>query len=257
MLDFDDFTAKRGAVGRGAIARRAERLGKMVGGHEFDDEHMAPIDGDRSAPPLAFHIIYADTKQNLTGRCITLRNLQEELEEVRVTAYCHLRHALRSFIASRIVETTDLATGEVHEDGLAYFSSHPLLRHTTADVLASRSGEILAVHECRDEIIILNFVGASDGHFDDDELDEVVKHVLNRCPEEGLSEGEIRRRVRSFVPDEYSFSRALDRICRGSGDARALVRSLRRVVDADGELDPEEVAFTIEIENRLGAAGRL
>lgn len=257
MLNFDDFAAQRAVVGRGAIALRAERLGKMVGGHDSDDEHMALVDGDHSAPPLAFHIIYADTKQNLTGRCITLRNLQQELEEVRVTAYCHLRHALRSFIASRIVETTDLATGEVHEDGLAYFSTHPLLRHTTPDTLASRSGEILAVHECRDEIIILNFVGASDGHFDENELDEVVKHVLNRCPEEGFSEREIRRRIQSFVPDEFAFSRALGRLCHGSGDPKELMRSLRRLADADGELDPEEVAFTIEIENRLREAGRL
>lgn len=67
----------------------------------------------------------------------------------------------------------------------------------------------------------------------------------------------IRRRLRSWVPDERAFDRALKRICDGEGDAEALMRTMRRVIDADGEIDLEEVAFADEVQKRLQAAGRL
>ena len=63
--------------------------------------------------------------------------------------------------------------------------------------------------------------------------------------------------MKAFVPDEGAFVRALRRICEGSGEPRRLLRSMRRVVDADGEVDPEEVTFVTEIEAELRAAGRI
>jgi hypothetical protein len=162
----------------------------------------------------------------------------------------------RAFMASRVVEATDLATGEVFEDGLEYFGTHPLLEGG-ADAIVNLSLETLALQECRDEIILLSFVAAADEIFDEDECDEVVKHVMNRFPEEGVRQAEIRRRVRNFVPDERAFEKALERMCKGGGDASALMRSMRRVIDADGDYDFEEMAFAEEIEGRLRAAGRL
>ncbi|MDO9429864.1 MAG: TerB family tellurite resistance protein [Phenylobacterium sp.] len=255
-LNLDHFVTARVAFRRRLTGARAERLGKRIGGSEFDDHGMLVEVDDPPAPPLAFHMVYSDAKQQLSGRCITLRNLLHEVAEVRLTAYCHMRNALRTFVASRVVELTDLATGEVHEDGLAYFRQHPLLGHATADDLTNRSAELLAVQACRDEIIILSFVGASDGDFDEDEQNEILKHVLLSVDEQ-LNENEVRRRVQSWVPDERAFERALARICAGEGDAKALMRSMRRVIDADGEVDSEEVAFASEVQTRLIQAGRL
>ena len=126
----------------------------------------------------------------------------------------------------------------------------------TAGSLAALSPEVIALQECRDEIVILSFIGAADGDLDEDEQEEIVRHVMMRADED-LDEATIRRRVRSWSPDERAFDRALARLCGGSGDARALVRSMRRVVDADGEIDPEEIAFVAEVEDRLKAAGRI
>jgi hypothetical protein len=256
MLSLDHFVTARAALRRRISEARAERLGRPIRGSEFDDEGMLVEADDPPAPPMAFHLLYSDAKQQISGRCVTLRNLLHEIADVRLTAYCHMRHAMRTFVASRVVEATDLATGEVHEDGLAYFRTHPLLQHMTADDLAYRSSELLAVQACRDEIIILSFVGAADGDFDEAEQDEIVKHVLLSA-DEPLDEGEVRRRVASWIPDERAFDRALSRMCSGEGDAKALMRSMRRVVDADGEVDAEEVAFVSEIQDRLVAAGRL
>ena len=74
--------------------------------------------------------------------------------------------------------------------------------------------------------------------------------------DEPLRESVIRQRVRSWVPDERAFDRALNRLCAGEGDPVALMRSMRRVIDADGEVDPEEVAFASEVQKRLVAAGQ-
>lgn len=255
-LSLDHFVTARSAFRRRQMSTRAERFGRPILGHEFDDHGMRIEVDDPPAPPIAFHLIYRDAKNSLTGRCVTLRNILHEVTDVRLTAICHLRSALRMFMASRVVEATDLATGEVHEDGLAFFREHPMLRWMTADEAGAKSNELLTLQECRDEIIILSFVGASDGDFDDEEQEQIVRHVMLRS-DEPLNEAMVRQRVRSLVPDERAFERALNRLCAGEGDPVSLMRSMRRVIDADGEIDPEEVAFASEVDRRLRAAGRL
>jgi len=253
----EDFVNARAVLARRNASRQAARFERKVHGPDLDASDMIQDFGDPTAPPLAIHMLYSDTHGNLSGRCVTLRSLQEQVADIRVTGYCHMRHALRTFLASRAVEVTDLATGEVHENGLAFFRSHPLLRHLTADALAAMSPAMAAVQECRDEIILLSFLAASDGDFADSELDAIVTHVLDAVPEEEVTEHEVRAKVKAFVPDEGAFAQALRRICGGSGEPRRLLRSMRRVVDADGEVDPEEVTFVTEIEAELRAAGRI
>lgn len=256
VLQLDHFVTARAGFRRRQTEARAERLGRMIGGDAFDDHGMLiDVDGP-PAPPMAFHLIYGNAKNELTGRCVTLQSLKDEVAEVRLWAYCYLRQGVKCFLASRVVEATDLSTGEVHQDGLAFFRDHPMLKPLTADGLAQLSAEVIALQECRDEIIVLSFVGASDGDFDEDEQEEIVKHVMFRS-DEPLREAIVRQRVRSWVPDERAFDRALNRLCSGEGDVRALMRSMRRVIDADGEVDPEEVAFASEVQKRLTEAGRL
>jgi len=256
MLTLDHFVTARAGFRRRLSEDRAVRLGREIKGHEFDDHGMLiEVDGP-PAPPMAFHLIYSDSRNQLTGRCVTLQAIKGEISDIRLWAYCYLRTQMRSFVASRVVEATDLSTGEVHEDALGFFQSHPLLAHLTADRLAAMSPELIALQECRDEIVVLSFIGASDGDFDDDEQDEILKHVMMRS-DEALDETYVRRRLRSWVPDERAFDRALNRICEGAGDATALMRTMRRVIDADGEIDAEEVAFADEVQKRLRAAGRL
>lgn len=256
MLALDHFVTARGGFRRRLSAARAERLGRAIKGQEFDDHGMLIEVEGPPAPPMAFHLVYSDARNQLSGRCVTLQAIREEIADLRLWAYCHMRLAMRAFVASRVVEATDLSTGEVHEDGLAFFREHPLLKPLTADAVSAMSPELIALQECRDEIIILSFVGAADGEFDEDEQEQIVRHVMLRS-DEPLSESIIRQRVRSWAPDERAFERALARMCAGEGDAAFMMRSMRRVIDADGEVDPEEVAFANEVQSRLMAAGRL
>lgn len=257
MLTTEHFVRARATLARRHAARQAHRYARPIHGPQIDPAEMIVDFADPPAPPLALHLVYSDASGRLSGRCVTLRKLKAEVGEVRVTAFCHMRDRLRTFLGSRAVEVTDLATGEVHEDGLEFFAAHPLLQGMTADDLAARSPALLAVQECRDELILLSVLAAADGELHEVELDAMVSHVLDAVPDEAVTEPEVRARVRAFVPDEWAFSRALQRMCGGAGEPRRLLRSMRRVVDADGELDPEEVAFVIEIESRLRAAGRI
>jgi len=256
QLAMDHFVTARAGFRRRLTASRAERLGRPIKGQEFDDHGMLiEVDGP-PAPPMAFHLIYSDARNQLSGRCVTLQSIKEEVADLRLWAYCHMRLAMRAFVASRVVEATDLSTGEVHEDGLSFFRAHPMLRPLTADGIEAMSPEMIALQECRDEVIVLSFVGTSDGDFDEDEQEQIVRHVMIRT-DEPLNETVIRQRVRSWAPDERSFERALNRLCAGEGNPTELMRSMRRVIDADGEIDPEEVAFASEVETRLRLAGRL
>lgn len=256
-LTFEHFVTARAGLQRRAMDMRARRFGRKIEGRAFPDPDIMAILplNDPPAPPLAFHMIYR-AESRYTGRCVTLRRLREEITEVRLTGICHLRAATRMFLASRIEELTDLATGEVFDDALGYFRRHPLLDHMNASDAAALGPETLLLQDCRDEIVILSFVGAADGELDADEHEMIVRHVLMRA-DEPVSEGVIRRRLGNWIPDEFAFDRALARLCAGEGDARALMASMRRVIDADGEIDAEEVAFATEIERRLRAAGRL
>lgn len=255
-ISIEHFVTARAGFRRRLTEQRAARLDRPIKGAEFDDHGMLVEVDDPPAPPMAFHLIYSDARNNLSGRCVTLSSIRHEVTDVRLAGFCYMRQALRMFMASRVVEATDLATGEVHEDGLSFFREHPLLRMIDADQIANLSPEVLTLQDCRDEIIILSFVGAADGEFDENEQEQIVRHVMLRA-DEALDEAQIRRRVQSFVPDERAFSRALNRLCAGEGDPRSMMRTMRRVIDADGEVDPEEVTFAAEVQRRLTACGRL
>lgn len=255
-IAIENFVSARAGFRRRQADIRAERLGRPIGGHAFDDVDMdIPVDGPPS-PPMAFHMVYSNAKQELTGRCVTLQKVAEHVADVKLWAYCYLRRGMKNFLASRVVELTDLSTGEVHDDGLAFFRDHPLLRPLTADGLAAMSPELIALQDCRDEIIVLSFIGASDGDFDAAEQEEIVKHVMMRA-DEPLKESVVRQRIRNWVPDERAFDFAMARLCAGEGNPRALMRSMRKVIDADGEVDAEETAFAAYVQGRLQASGRI
>lgn len=155
---------------------------------------------------------------------------------------CHLRNAPRAFNTDRILEVFDGLTGEIINDANYYFSQHPLYANP-------RNPEQEALKICQNEINILTVVGAADGLFDPDEQDRVLIHVFDRCDHLKLDEIEVRHLLARIAPDQASFSSSLTQMKNFKrGDSGALLRTLRKLVDADGILDPAEVAFAREIE---------
>lgn len=68
-----------------------------------------------------------------------------------------------------------------------------------------------------------------------------------------MDEDLLRQRLSLLTPDHASFFHCLSRI--RSEDSRLLRRSLRRIIDADGQLDPAELAFVDTIEASLRRDG--
>lgn len=253
----ETFIAARAAAGRARAMTQAISLHRRIEDDAADDAGMvAGGSAVMDAPPLSFHLRYRDARQQVSGRCITLRGLSQDDQDIKILALCHLRGALRTFVASRIVEITDLTTGEIHVDGAGFFRQHPLLRAQAPKDAVPPTPEMRAIEACRDEIVILSFVAAADGDVAASERDEILKHVLLSV-DDPLNEAAVRRHLQGWLADELAFTQAIARLCAGQGRPKALMRSLRRVIDADGEVDPEEVGFVHEVQTRLWDAGRL
>lgn len=162
--------------------------------------------------------------------------------------FCHLRKRARRFALERVLEVFDVSTGEVHANPKNFFLSHPLLAQ-------AETHEDRAFRLCADDLTILTVVGAADGRFDPDEQDQLLIHVFDRYEAGALDEGLLRGRLSLLAPDQASFFRSLSRV--QPADGRQLRRSLRRIVDADGQLDPAELAFVDAIETHLQRLDRL
>ena len=248
-LTIEAFMAARDALCERIVTARSERFGRPIKGASiFDDANMIDADlGHDDAPPLMFHLIYKDSKGDLTGRGFKLMRLGENNQTLTVGGICYLRHAYRSFVASNILELTDLSTGEVFEDGVTFFRSHPFL---TRSYSHAPSQEEQALKAMKDELTVLTFVSASDGDLHELEADEMVKFVCKNW-DEPLREDIVSARVKSLVPDSMAFTRALHRIEADSAKVRPLLRALRAVVDADGKLDVSEQIFAGHVVERL------
>jgi hypothetical protein len=248
----DDFLRARSAIFARRTEIRAKALARPTHGANRDHGAMRAADheGEHSAP-LACHIIYRDDAGALSGRCIVIRSLRPCAGDLDVFAYCQLRGALRQFRASRILEAVDLATGEIFTPGLAYLASHGLLAGAAAD---GEYDSAMAVAACRDEVTVLTVLAGADGRFEEDEEDRIVIHVMDRFPDPGVEENGVRARIRAFAPDEGAFHAALRRLGAGLGDAHALMRTIRQLVDCDGRLALEEIMFVEAIERELAAA---
>ncbi|MDI7776313.1 TerB family tellurite resistance protein [Asticcacaulis sp. EMRT-3] len=211
-----------------------------------DDLSDHEIDDHDEVTPIAFNMQYRGASGGLTGRTVRLLKITPDSGDYKLSAWCYHRDAYRLFLLSRIVEITDIVTGEVFDDAYAFFAD--------CGVFQPETPEAHAVRLCRDEIVLLSIVGACDGLFRPSERDEVVKHVFDRVCEP-LNEGEVHRLIRSIAPDEKAFERALKNLKFSTADIkRAVWRSVRRVIDADGSVHLAEAEMATHIQKALAIA---
>lgn len=209
LPEYEHFIRARDELCARIVAVRTQRFGRVIKGVEFEDDPtmiMADLGGDE-APPMAFHLIYRDAKDNLTGRGFKMVRLATKDNDITVGGVCYLRSKYRAFRASRIVELTDLATGEVFEDGVSFFTKHPLIGPSAI----MPSEEEKAIKALRDEVVVLTFIAASDGEIHEAEMDEIVKYVAFNW-DEPVDENRLRKRIISFVPDANAFHQAMNRM---------------------------------------------
>ncbi len=256
MQSVSVFVGERAQASRRRMDQRSASLGRIsaAGPGDFDDMLASvPEIEAGDAPALAFHFTYADARGAVSQRVVTLLKVVLEAEDLKIYAFCHARGAMRCFLASRLREVVDLSTGEVHADAGVFFSEHPMLS------IAPRNGSAgaVAVRECQDELMILLFVAACDAKVVEEEMDEVVLHVMNAFPDEDVLEDDVRISIANLVANEAALNKALRRLGSGKGNAKRLWRSVRKVVDADGVVHNNEVQFAGEVHRYLVEAGQL
>ena len=242
-LGLDHFVTVKAALGTRAAATRFLNVGGKASTALADDSvEMADATDAADTAPIVFHLVYEDAAGNVSQRIVTVRKIETSRSGPMLLCFCHLRQRARRFALDRVIEVFDVSTGEVHGDPTAFFLGHPLL--AVADTHEDRAFRL-----CADDLTILTVVGAADGRFDPDEQDQLLVHVFDRYEDGVLDEDLLRERLSLLTPDHASFFRSLSRI--RSEDGRLLRRSLRRIVEADGHLDPAELAFVETIEERL------
>lgn len=245
-LNFEHFVLARSALGQKQAAAKFMSAGRASHASGADAAEMnATPNGEADAPPLVYHLTYCDSAGSETTRIVNLRRIEVARDSLYLVCMCHLRNEPRSFHVDRIREVFDASTGEVHERPRDFFASHPLLTQP-------RDPEDAAVKNCQRELVLLTMVGAADGLFDEDEQDHVLVHVYDRNLDLQLDEQRLRQRLALFAPDERAFWTSLHQMSRFKlGDARMTLRTMRRIVEADARLTPEEQAFVEEIQGRL------
>lgn len=240
------------AQARQALAGEAAwlRADELLGGSSRPDpsllraEPEPRADFDDSAA-LIYHLTYIDAGGDESVRIVTLRRIDPDRNGLKLLCWCHAAGALRHFRVDRIRQVFCIVTGEVFDEAESYFLDHPMLT-------APGDPEAYALSVCRHEVSVLTILAAADGRFDPGEQERILVHVYDRCAHLDLDEGLLRRRLAKLAPDVAAFEAAMIRMGRfGSGDPIALRRSMRKLVDADGRIAPEEVEFVAEVEARL------
>ncbi|URI15961.1 transcriptional regulator [Brevundimonas albigilva] len=233
----------KAALGTQAAATRFLNVGGKASVAGTDDSaEMACATDMAETAPIVFHLVYEDAAGNVSQRIVTVRKIETGPSGPLLLCFCHLRQRARRFSLDRVLEVFDVSTGQVHGDPTSFFLSHPLLA-------IAESHEDRAIRLCADDLTILTVVGAADGRFDPDEQDQLLIHVFDRYEDGALDEDLLRGRLSLLTPDYASFFNSLSRV--RPEDGRLLRRSLRRMVDADGQIDPAELVFVETIEARL------
>jgi len=228
---------------RGARASFLQKPGVVFAEEDGSDADFEVEDVEPFS--MAMDIEYRKSINETVLRRIKLIKVIEKNDDVNISCWCFLRESYRTFKLSKIVSVIDIGSGEVFDDARTYF--------VECGILNPMSDEAKAVRQCFNELIVLSFLGACDGAFLPCEQEAILHHVLERY-DAPLNEDDIRRRLGQIMPDERAFRRAVRSLEADDTARRALVRSIRRVIDADGHAHENEIIIGAELLKAIGVS---
>lgn len=190
---------------------------------------------------IAFAIRYVDSEGRSSRRRITVREIKSAGGgPIYIGAHCHERNAYRTFRADRVTEMVSLATGEVLP------SAEAALRAIVADHITMK-----AVQECRHELQVLAYVGRVDGHFSEPEQEIAARMVEAQFPRDDIDPRRLRQIVADLFPDDESFRLSLAELSRARSGKRLFLETLRDLIEADGQVHPEEAALLAAVKSGI------
>jgi len=227
-------------------ARLAEALGRRQGGE--GDESIEPPARAAPAIPTAVHLVYESSGGDTSERVVTLLSAWETDGAVYFSGRCHLRQAQRTFRADRVVELVCLATGEAPDDPQAWLREHGLFAGERESDYTPH-----ALRLCRDELAVLAYVAKADGHLDPDELEVALDHLM-MSTERDIDRDRAARYLKRLSPSAADMPAHLAAIARRLNRWDPLMRSIRRLVDADHDLHIAEQIAVAELGEAWSAA---
>jgi len=217
----------------------------------------ADADGDPPAQNdvagLTCIIDYVDASGSPSRRRITVRRLETKYDRTYLTAFCHERHALRSFRLDRVHSVTD-TSHRTYTDPFQFFETIPHGRLPDASAVNSPDGQAEAFSRCRDGIRVLVFLARCDGEFHASERTVLSEYCRCRCDDPRYEPLEYRLEMLLEYadrqhPDAEVFLECARRIAGQAvtgGHLRLLCDSVRALVEADGAVTHNERRFVEE-----------
>lgn len=231
----------------------------------FDEERMAaflfsPLPPDRpdgiiaTALSAAVGFVYWDEDEQKVDRIITIRKLFYKQGDILIDAFCHDIAAPRLIPFSRGIRMYNLQTMKPYDNPRDF-----LLHHITGlaeNESLGTSGFAMALSVVRYELAALVFVAKSDFDRSEGENKLMLSYISRRCPTIDFDEREMLDYIAILVPDEQSFSEALEVIVKQPQDIVFLFgRTFLQMMLSDGILHENERELLAELLFRLKMEG--
>ena len=228
----------------------------------IDHEDMVDWQDDEADSKLAgmrLGLIYRDADNKITRRIVRLKRLRGGHYEGYLTAYCELRREERTFLISRIQTLYDPSTGELLSPAVDFFGSFFDEREAEMELRAERSKFRLAwpiIEALRNETQVLVLVARSDNRFVKAEQNAILKYVVLRAGDLGLSVGDdaqivLRDWIRLQDPSEAEARIAIKALARSPDGLDAVWEVVQLVAESDGKVTPQEMASISEIRKTI------
>jgi hypothetical protein len=196
----------------------------------------------------ALGIEYRDSAEACSRRIVTVMRVKPGPESLLAVSWCYMRAAYRSFRTDRITALIDLETGIVESDGADIENAFSIL-------MQSRIGDGYettrrAIEKAGPGMNILRYLSRCDGRVHPAETQAILSYLDSIAVDLNLviNEQIARRLVSRMHVTTDMFHRSVDRLSRLEPiAAQRLALAVRRLVDADDWLSPEETACLIEV----------
>jgi hypothetical protein len=233
------------------FGERPSRLppGFVPGAAGPDDDDMEPAPatvldaGPLGTVRLALH--YEDGKGARSHRVIQVKSVQSHGDDYVMWGFCELRSRVQCFRIDRIVEIVDMRTGEVSENPRAYLAplidlAKPVKPHKRRDA----TDGLLA--ESVNGLVVLLYFANSDGELHAAEraiLWDYLDWQKDRCSIKGrVVKPAVDALMRTMFPTSAQFAEALEALVMAEHlHAQFVLDRVPEIIDADGQLDEEEV----------------
>lgn len=198
-----------------------------------------------TALSAAVGFVYWDEDGQKADRIITIRRLFSKQGDILIDAFCHDIEAPRLIAFSRGIRMYNLQTMKTYENPRDF-----LLHQVTgrADDTAPASGFAIALSVVRYELTALVYVAKSDFNRSDEENRLMLSYISQRCPTIDFDETEMLDYIAMLVPDEQSFSEALEIVAKQPQDiVLQFTRTFLQMMLSDGILHENERELLAEL----------